>query len=139
MRLNKKVIGAVLGITGILAVTAVTTNDALVSDVVQGVSEAANTGLEDEAIAGVTATLYEYQRNAAKQTAKNVSVEKQDIEVVAASLEEEAQADVEAALQGNADDLKAGISAESKEQESDSKNSQEETSDSKNDKSRNDK
>ena len=88
MRLNKKVIGAVLGITGILAITAVTTNDALVSETVQGVSEAANTSLEDEAIAGVTATIYEYQRNAAKQTAKNVSVEKKDIEVLHPHIQE---------------------------------------------------
>lgn len=139
MRLNKKVIGAVLGITGILAITAVTTNDALVSETVQGVSEAANTSLEDEAIAGVTATLYEYQRNAAKQTATKVSVEKEDIEVVAASLEGEVQVDEETALLGDASKLKARIGTEQKAQEADSENSKEETPDSNNDKSKKDK
>lgn len=91
MRLNKKVIGTLLGIAGILAVTAVTTNEIQVSEKELGVSEAANTSLEDEAVAGVTAALNAYQRNAAEQAATKVSVEKEDIEVVAASLEADPQ------------------------------------------------
>lgn len=91
MRLNKKVIGTLLGIAGILAVTAVTTNEIQVSEKELGVSEAANTSLEDEAVAGVTATLNAYQKNAAEQAVTKVSVEKEDIEVVAASLEADPQ------------------------------------------------
>lgn len=91
MRLNKKVIGTLLGIAGILAVTAVTTNEIQVFEKGLGVSEAANTSLEDEAVAGVTAALNAYQRNAAEQAATKVSVEKEDIEVVAASLEADPQ------------------------------------------------
>ena len=91
MRLNKKVIGTLLGIAGILAVTAVTTNEIQVSEKELGVSEAANTSLEDEAVAGVTAALNAYQRNAAEQAVTKVSVEKEDIEVVAASLEGDPQ------------------------------------------------
>lgn len=91
MRLNKKVIGALLGIAGILAVTAVTTNEIQVSEKELGVSEAANTSLEDEAVAGVTAALNAYQKNAAEQAVTKVSVEKEDIEVVAASLEADSQ------------------------------------------------
>lgn len=91
MRLNKKVIGTLLGIAGILAVTAVTTNEIQVSEKELGVSEAANTSLEDEAVAGVTAALNAYQRNAAEQAVTKVSVEKEDIEVVAASLEADSQ------------------------------------------------
>lgn len=91
MRLNKKVIGTLLGIAGILAVTAVTTNEIQVSEKELGVSEAANTGLEDEAVAGVTAALNAYQKNAAEQAVTKVSVEKEDIEVVAASLEGDSQ------------------------------------------------
>lgn len=91
MRLNKKVIGTLLGIAGILAVTAVTTNEIQVSEKELGVSEAANTSLEDEAVAGVTAALNAYQRNAAEQAVTKVSVEKEDIEVVAASLEGDSQ------------------------------------------------
>lgn len=91
MRLNKKVIGTLLGIAGILAVTAVTTNEIQVFEKELGVSEAANTSLEDEAVAGVTAALNAYQRNAAEQAATKVSVEKEDIEVVAASLEADPQ------------------------------------------------
>ena len=91
MRLNKKVIGTLLGIAGILAVTAVTTNEIQVFEKELGVSEAANTSLEDEAVAGVTAALNAYQRNAAEQAVTKVSVEKEDIEVVAASLEGDSQ------------------------------------------------
>ena len=91
MRLNKKVIGTLLGIAGILAVTAVTTNEIQVSEKELGVSEAANTSLEDEAVAGVTAALNAYQRNAAEQAVTKVSVGKEDIEVVAASLEGDSQ------------------------------------------------
>ena len=91
MRLNKKVIGTLLGIAGILAVTAVTTNEIQVSEKELGVSEAANTSLEDEAVAGVTAALNAYQKNAAEQAVTKVSVEKEDIEVVAASLEADSQ------------------------------------------------
>lgn len=91
MRLNKKVIGTLLGIAGILAVTAVTTNEIQVSEKELGVSEAANTSLEDEAVAGVTAALNAYQKNAAEQAVTKVSVEKEDIEVVAASLEGDPQ------------------------------------------------
>ncbi|MBQ5600054.1 MAG: SH3 domain-containing protein, partial [Lachnospiraceae bacterium] len=91
MRLNKKVIGTLLGIAGILAVTAVTTNEIQVSEKELGVSEAANTSLEDEAVAGVTAALNAYQKNAAEQAVTKVSVEKEDIEVVAASLEGDSQ------------------------------------------------
>ena len=91
MRLNKKVIGTLLGIAGILAVTAVTTNEIQVSEKELGVSEAANTSLEDEAVAGVTAALNAYQRNAAEQAVTKVSVEKEDVEVVAASLEGDPQ------------------------------------------------
>lgn len=91
MRLNKKVIGTLLGIAGILAVTAVTINEIQVSEKELGVSEAANTSLEDEAVAGVTAALNAYQRNAAEQAVTKVSVEKEDVEVVAASLEADSQ------------------------------------------------
>ena len=91
MRLNKKVIGTLLGIAGILAVTAVTTNEIQVSEKELGVSEAANTSLEDEAVAGVTAALNAYQKNAAEQAVTKVSVEKEDVEVVAASLEGDSQ------------------------------------------------
>ena len=91
MRLNKKVIGTLLGIAGILAVTAVTTNEIQVSEKELGVSEAANTSLEDEAVAGVTAALNAYQKSAAEKAVTKVSVEKEDIEVVAASLEGDSQ------------------------------------------------
>ena len=101
MRLNKKVIGTLLGIAGILAVTAVTTNEIQVSEKELGVSEAANTSLEDEAVAGVTAALNEYQKNAAEQAVTKVSVEKEDVEVVAASLESDTQ-DVDAVSEEDA-------------------------------------
>ena len=101
MRLNKKVIGTLLGIAGILAVTAVTTNEIQVSEKELGVSEAANTSLEDEAVAGVTAALDAYQKNAAEQAVTKVSVEKEDVEVVAASLESDTQ-DVDAVSEEDA-------------------------------------
>ena len=101
MRLNKKVIGTLLGIAGILAVTAVTTNEIQVSEKELGVSEAANTSLEDEAVAGVTAALNAYQKNAAEQAVTKVSVEKEDVEVVAASLESDTQ-DVDAVSEEDA-------------------------------------
>ena len=101
MRLNKKVIGTLLGIAGILAVTAVTTNEIQVSEKELGVSEAANTSLEDEAVAGVTAVLNAYQKNAAEQAVTKVSVEKEDVEVVAASLESDTQ-DVDAVSEEDA-------------------------------------
>lgn len=96
MKLNKKVVesAAVLAFAGLLSVTAVTNSEITVAEAnVPLASEAsveetviANTSsLEDEGIAGVTATLYVYQEKAAEQL---VTVESVETELVSASEEE---------------------------------------------------
>lgn len=90
MKLNKKVVGiAALGIAGIMAVTAVTTNESQITKKDQGVSEAANTGLDEAAVAGVTAAIYKYQKENAMSTVANVKVEDKEIDIVSATAEGE--------------------------------------------------
>lgn len=99
MRLNKKVVecAAVLGMTAIMAITAVTTGEAPAEVCKQEVSEAAGISLEDEAVAGVTAALYEYQKAAADETVAKVSVVSEEVEIVSAAAEEAVTEDVDTA------------------------------------------
>lgn len=91
MKLNKKVIGLLLGITGMVAVTAVTTNGKTAESTDLVVREAANTGLEEKVVAGFTATLNEYQKSAAALAVAKVSVESEAIELVSATADGEVQ------------------------------------------------
>lgn len=81
MMLNKKVIesAAVLGLAAVLSVTAVTNSDKAVI---------ANTRVEYDGIAGVTAALADYQQAAADEYNVAVSVQKDDVVLVAAAQEE---------------------------------------------------
>lgn len=77
MMLNKKVIesAAVLGLATVLSITAVTNSDKAVI---------ANTSVEYDGIAGVTAALADYQQAAADEYNVAVSVQKDDVVPVAA-------------------------------------------------------
>ena len=81
MMLNKKVIesAAVLGLATILSITAVTNSDKAVI---------ANTSVEYDGIAGVTAALADYQQAAADEYNVAVSVQKDDVVRVAAAQDE---------------------------------------------------
>ena len=78
MMLNKKVIesAAVLGLATVLSITAVTNSDKAVI---------ANTSVEYDGIAGVTAALADYQQAAADEYNVAVSVQKDDVVPVAAA------------------------------------------------------
>ena len=81
MMLNKKVIesAAVLGLATVLSITAVTNSDKAVI---------ANTSVEYDGIAGVTAALADYQQAAADEYNVAVSVQKDDVVPVAAAQDE---------------------------------------------------
>ena len=81
MMLNKKVIesAAVLGLATIISITAVTNSDKAVI---------ANTSVEYDGIAGVTAALADYQQAAADEYNVAVSVQKDDVVRVAAAQDE---------------------------------------------------
>lgn len=81
MMLNKKVIesAAVLGLATVLSITAVTNSDKAVI---------ANTSVEYDGIAGVTAALADYQQVAADEYNVAVSVQKDDVVRVAAAQDE---------------------------------------------------
>lgn len=81
MMLNKKVIesAAVLGLATVLSITAVTNSDKAVI---------ANTSVEYDGIAGVTAALADYQQAAADEYNVAVSVQKDDVVWVAAAQDE---------------------------------------------------
>lgn len=81
MMLNKKVIesAAVLGLATVLSITAVTNSDKAVI---------ANTSVEYDGIAGVTAALADYQQAAADEYNVAVSVQKDDVMLVAAAQDE---------------------------------------------------
>lgn len=81
MMLNKKVIesAAVLGLATVLSITAVTNSDKAVI---------ANTSVEYDGIAGVTAALADYQQAAADEYNVAVSVQKDDVVRVAAAQDE---------------------------------------------------
>lgn len=81
MMLNKKVIesAAVLGLATVLSITAVTNSDKAVI---------ANTSVEYDGIAGVTAALADYQQAAADEYNIAVSVQKDDVVRVAAAQDE---------------------------------------------------
>ena len=81
MMLNKKVIesAAVLGLATVLSITAVTNSDKAVI---------ANTSVEYDGIAGVTAALADYQQAAADEYNVAVSVQKDDVVLVAAAQDE---------------------------------------------------
>lgn len=78
MMLNKKVVesAAVLGLATVLSITAVTNSDKAVI---------ANTSVEYDGIAGVTAALADYQQAAADEYNVAVSVQKDDVVPVAAA------------------------------------------------------
>ena len=78
MMLNKKVIesAAVLGLATVLSITAVTNSDKAVI---------ANTSVEYDGIAGVTAALADYQQAAADEYNGAVSGQKDDVVPVAAA------------------------------------------------------
>lgn len=130
MKLNKKVIEGitVLGLTGLLTITAVTTNQIPST---RDVSEAANTGLEDEAVAGVTAALYGYQRNAAEENLVRVSVESKEIDVVAAAFESAAAetASVEYNTEDMADAEAAAVTEAAKQDAEDAEPAEQNTED----------
>ena len=81
MMLNKKVIesAAVLGLATVLSITAVTNSDKAVI---------ANTSVEYDGIAGVTAALADYQQAAADEYNVAVSVQKDDVVSVTAAQDE---------------------------------------------------
>lgn len=81
MMLNKKVIesAAVLGLATVISITAVTNSDKAVI---------ANTSVEYDGIAGVTAALADYQQAAADEYNVAVSVQKDDVVRVAAAQDE---------------------------------------------------
>lgn len=81
MMLNKKVIesAAVLGLATVLSITAVTNSDKAVI---------ANTSVEYDGIAGVTAALADYQQAAADEYNVAVSVQKDDVVPVTAAQDE---------------------------------------------------
>ena len=91
MKLNKKVVesAAIFAFAGLLSITAVTNSENTVAKNEPQVanSEAtektviANTSLEDEGVAGVTAKLYEYQQRAAEEL---ISINAVDAELVTA-------------------------------------------------------
>lgn len=91
MKLNKKVVesAAIFAFAGLLSITAVTNSENTVAknDPKVANSEAtektviANTSLEDEGVAGVTAKLYEYQQRAAEEL---ISINAVDAEFVTA-------------------------------------------------------
>lgn len=85
MMLNKKVIesAAVLGLATVLSITAVTNSDKAVI---------ANTSVEYDGIAGVTAALADYQQAAADEYNVAVSVQKDDVVRVAAAQDETEEA-----------------------------------------------
>ncbi len=88
MMLNKKVIesAAVLGLATVLSITAVTNSDKAVI---------ANTRVEYDGIAGVTAALAGYQQAAADEYDIAVSVQKDDVVLVAATQDETEETAVE--------------------------------------------
>lgn len=88
MMLNKKVIesAAVLGLATVLSITAVTNSDKAVI---------ANTSVEYDGIAGVTAALADYQQAAADEYNIAVSVQKDDVVRVAAAQDETEETAVE--------------------------------------------
>ena len=102
MRLNKKVIESaiVFAFAGALTITAVTNSETTVI---------ANTSLEENGIAGVTAELYEYQKQVAEELATDeiVTVEAVEAEVVTASEDEASKdeaAEVEERTKANSED-----------------------------------
>lgn len=91
MKLNKKVIesAAVVGMAIALAVTAVTTNDK--TDAHNAAEEPfANTGLENNGIAGVADVFNDYELAASEELDNMVSVEKEELILVSASEKEAA-------------------------------------------------
>lgn len=101
MMLNKKVIEsvAVLGLATVVSITAVTNSEKAVI---------ANTSLEYDGIAGVTAALVDYQQDAVDEYKIAVSVVKDDVVVVSATQEEELSAEEQAwqaNLMANVDDF----------------------------------
>lgn len=88
MMLNKKVIesAAVLGLATVLSITAVTNSDKAVI---------ANTSVEYDGIAGVTAALADYQQAAADEYNVAVSVQKDDVVPVAAAQDDTEETAVE--------------------------------------------
>ena len=88
MMLNKKVIesAAVLGLATVLSITAVTNSDKAVI---------ANTSVEYDGIAGVTAALADYQQAAADEYNVAVSVRKDDVVPVAAAQDDTEETAVE--------------------------------------------
>ena len=102
MKLNKKVIESaiVFAFAGALTITAVTNSETTVI---------ANTSLEENGIAGVTAELYEYQKQVAEELATDeiVTVEAVEAEVVTASEDEASKdeaAEVEESTKANSED-----------------------------------
>ena len=93
-------IGIVFAFAGALTITAVTNSETTVI---------ANTSLEENGIAGVTAELYEYQKQIAEELATDeiVTVEAVEAEVVTASEDEASKdeaAEVEESTKANSED-----------------------------------
>ena len=102
MMLNKKVIEsvAVLGLATVVSITAVTNSEKAVI---------ANTSLEYDGIAGVTAALVDYQQDAVDEYKIAVSVVKDDVEVVSATQEEAMEEELSAEEQAWQANLMADV------------------------------
>ena len=134
MKLNKKVVesAAIFAFAGLLSITAVTNSENTVAknDPKVANSEAtektviANTSLEDEGVAGVTAKLYEYQQRAAEElisinavdaefvTAYEDDVVTENIQLATVSELEAAQKDSEADEEAQAGQKESGAEAD---------------------------
>ena len=102
MMLNKKVIEsvAVLGLATVVSITAVTNSEKAVI---------ANTSLEYDGIAGVTAALVDYQQDAVDEYKIAVSVVKDDVVVVSATQEEAMEEELSAEEQAWQANLMANV------------------------------
>lgn len=104
MKLNKKVVGSVVvaGLAGMLTITAVTSSEKpaetevaqannLEQAPVAGAKSlvAVNTSLENDGLAGVSATLYSYRETAVEAADNKLLVEDENAEIVSAAQDEE--------------------------------------------------
>ncbi|MBO5259353.1 MAG: SH3 domain-containing protein [Agathobacter sp.] len=90
MKLNRKMVeGAiVVCLTGALTITSLTSNGNIPAANTVDKSVSVNTGLENDGIAGVAAILNDYELEAAEQLDNLVFVEKEELDIVAAAMDE---------------------------------------------------
>lgn len=134
MKLNKKVVesAAIFAFAGLLSITAVTNSENTVAknDPKVANSEAtektviANTSLEDEGVAGVTAKLYEYQQRAAEELISINAVEAEFVtayedDVVTENIQLATVSELEAAQKDSEADEEAQAARKEPEAESD--------------------